>query len=62
MKEFMPMPVSKPESDKKKIEEVFVPRIPKGMVDVLRHKGGPQTSKKGKKGYNRQEGKRVSEN
>lgn len=37
------------------MKKYFVPRIPKGMVEVLRHKGGAQTSRKGKKGYNRRE-------
>jgi hypothetical protein len=37
------------------MKKIFVPRIPKGMVEVLRSKGGAQTSRKGKRGYDRKQ-------
>jgi len=38
---------------KQKKAGVLVPRLPKEAVELLRKKGGPQSTKKGKKGYDR---------
>jgi len=38
---------------KQKKAGVLVPRLPKEAVELLRKKGGPQSTKKGKRGYSR---------
>ncbi len=38
---------------KKKKKRVLTPRLPMETIKFLRSHGGPQTSKKGKKGYDR---------
>lgn len=38
---------------KKKKKKVLMPRLPMETVKLLRTKGGPQSTKKGDKGYNR---------
>jgi len=36
------------------------PRLPKEAIEALRHKGGPQSSKKGARGYKRSRDKKVN--
>ena len=36
------------------------PRLPKEAIEVLRHKGGPQSSKKGARGYKRSRDKKIN--
>jgi hypothetical protein len=40
-------------------EEKFIPRLPMEAVLALRTKGGPQSSKKGNRGYDRHRKKNV---
>lgn len=49
---------SKIRIDKRKPKE----RLPMEVVNVLRHKGGAHSTKKGKRGYDRKEAKRELRN
>ncbi|MEI6649975.1 MAG: hypothetical protein WCL23_00915 [Candidatus Moraniibacteriota bacterium] len=45
---------SKIKIDKRKLKH----RLPTEIVDVLKHKGGPHSTKKGKRGYDRKHAKK----
>jgi len=46
---------------KKKKSRRIKPRLPMGIVEVLRHKGGAHSSPKGEKGYDRNQQKRQAQ-
>jgi len=38
-------------------KKIWKARLPKEVIEVLRHKGGPQTTEKGGRGYDRKKEK-----